>query len=79
MSNYDLKLTELKNRLESSKNKKIKAETKLEQLQSQRSEIVKELEMMGVTPENLDSEIDKLEKEIEELLRDVDLMVPKDI
>ncbi|TDT61545.1 hypothetical protein [Fonticella tunisiensis] len=79
MKNYEAKLSELKDRLETSKNKKIKAETKLEQLQNQKNDIIKELKNMGVSPENLDDEIKKLESEIEKLIMEVDNMVPKDI
>lgn len=79
MNNYDVKLSDLKNKIEVAKNKKIKAETRLEQLQNQRDEIIKELNVMGVLPENLGLEIDNLKKEIENLISEIEKMIPSDI
>ncbi|SKA86741.1 hypothetical protein SAMN05443428_107132 [Caloramator quimbayensis] len=77
--NYELKLNELKNKIEVYKNKKIKAETRLEQLQIQKDAIIKELNDLGVAPENLDNEIKKLDNEIKELIDKIESMMPSDI
>lgn len=79
MNNYEVKLGDLKNKIEVAKNKKIKAETRLEQLQNQRDEIIKELHAMGVLPENLGVEIENLRKEIESLISEIEKMIPSDI
>ncbi|QCX32299.1 hypothetical protein FDN13_00515 [Caloramator sp. E03] len=77
--NYENKLNELKSKIEIYKNKKIKAETRLEQLLSQKDAIVKELENLGITPENLDNEIEKLDSEIKDLINKIESMLPSDI
>lgn len=79
MVNYDARINELKNRLETAKNKKIKAEARLEELQNQRDVIIKQLKELGVEPENLDGELDTLKREIEGLIKDVEGMLPSEI
>ncbi|MCX7885385.1 MAG: hypothetical protein N2448_10230 [Caloramator sp.] len=76
---YEIKLNELKNKIEVYKNKKIKAETRLEQLQIQKDAIIKELDDLGVTPENLENEINKLDNEIKELIDKIESMLPSDV
>lgn len=79
MANYDDRISDLKKRLETAKNKKIKAEARLEELQNQRDIIIKQLKELGVEPENLDEELEALKKEIEGLIKDVEGMLPSDI
>lgn len=79
MVSYDAKINELKNRLEAAKNKKIKAEARLEELQNQRNAIIKQLKELGVEPENLDGELDSLKREIEGLINEVEGMLPPEM
>ncbi len=79
MGSYDTRINELKDRLEIAKKKKIKAETRLEELQNQRNDIISQLKELGVVPENLDGEIDSLKKEIEGLIKDVEGMLPPEM
>lgn len=74
---YEDQLNDLKDRLDKAKNLKYKAEARLEQLNMQKKELLSDLEKEGVKPEDLDSEIDKLSKEIEELFIKAENMMPK--
>ena len=58
---------------------KYKAEIRLEQLKEQENEIIKELEIMGIKPENIESEIASLKTDIEKLLKETKEMLPEDI
>lgn len=74
---YEEQLNDLKERLDRAKNLKYKAEARLEQLNMQKNELLQELEKEGVKPEELDTEIDKLSKEIEDLFAKAEDMMPK--
>lgn len=69
-------LAALKERIEKAKNLKYRAEARLEELQRQRGELLAELQTLGVTPENLPTEIAKLEAEIKRLLTEADQLLP---
>ncbi len=77
--NYERQLTVLKDNLEKIKNLKYKAEARLEQLTQQEDEINKELNELGVKPEDLESEIKKLTSEIENLFIEANNLIPKDL
>ncbi len=76
---YEKELTQLKDNIDNAKKLKYKAEIRLEQLKEQENEIIKELETMGVKPENIDSEIEVLKTEIERLLKEAKEMLPETI
>ena len=77
--NYDKELNELRENLESAKSLKYRAEARLEQLKRQEDEIVKELKELGVKPEDLDGEIERLTLEINKLFKEANELLPKDI
>ena len=77
--NYEEKLNELKDNLEKAKSLKYKAEARLEQLNNQQQEIIKDLKNLGVNPEDLEEEIKKLKSEIDELFKEANNLLPKDI
>lgn len=77
--NYDQELKILKEDLDQAKNLKNKAEGTLEELKKQEEQILKQLEDLGVDPKNLDNEINKLKKEIEDLLSQAQSMIPRDL
>ena len=79
MTDYEKELNVLKNNLEKAKSLKYKAEARLEQLDKQHKEIIKELEDLGVNPNDLDKEIEKLTNEIEILFKESNELLPKDI
>lgn len=62
------RLNNLKAQIEKGKAEKARAEANLETYTKQRDEIINELKALGVEPENLDAEIARLDKEIEEAL-----------
>ena len=59
---YEKELSQLKDNLERAKNLKYKAEARLEQLNNQQQEIIKELQELGVNPEDLQKEIEYVEE-----------------
>lgn len=77
--NYDKELNELRDNLESAKSLKYRAEARLEQLKRQEDDIVKELKELGVKPEDLDGEIERLTSEINTLFKEADQLLPKDL
>lgn len=79
MYNFEEQITELKKRIEVAKNKRIKAETRLEQLQNQKKELIDEIIKLGFEPENLEENIKNLEKEIQELIQEAEKLLPKNI
>lgn len=59
------RLKTLKAKIDQGKTEKTRAEANLESLEKQKAEIVAELNTLGVKPENLDAEIERLSAEIE--------------
>lgn len=69
------KLQNLKTRIEKAREDKARAEATIEQLDTQRKQIVTELAELGVTEEQLPGEIDRLEREIEEQLASAEALL----
>jgi len=59
------RLNNLKSQIDQGKTEKTKAEANLESYTKQRDEVVAEMQELGVTPETIDGEIERLDKEIE--------------
>lgn len=76
---YDKKLNQIKENLDKAKNLRIRAEARLEELNKQKSDILKELEQLGVKPEELESEIVRLKAEIDELINRADKLIPVEL
>ncbi|HEY9058994.1 MAG TPA: hypothetical protein VIO64_00590 [Pseudobacteroides sp.] len=76
---YGKTISQLKENLDKAKNMRIRAETRMEQLNKQKQEILKEIEEMGVKPDELESEIEKLKNDIEEMIREANNMLPMDL
>lgn len=76
---YEKELNQLKENLEKAKSLKYRAEARLEQLKQQEDEIIKELKTLGVEPEDLESEINKLTLEINQLFKEANDLLPKDL
>ena len=69
MTDITARLNSLKTQIEQGKVEKTRAETNLQNFMKQRDEVVKEMADLGVTPETVDQEIERLEQEIEESLK----------
>lgn len=76
---YEKELNSLKENLEKAKNLKYKAEARLEQLNQQEEEIIKELKSLGVKPEELENEINRLTIDIDKLFKEANDLLPKDL
>lgn len=76
---YDKKLSEIKENLDKAKNLRIRAEARLEELNKQKADILKELDQLGVKPEELESEIERLKAEIDELIDRADKLIPLEL
>ncbi|MBU5314288.1 hypothetical protein KQI38_19890 [Tissierella carlieri] len=76
---YEKELNSLKENLEKAKNLKYKAEARLEQLNQQEEEIIKELTSLGIKPDELESEINKLTLDIDRLFKEANELLPKDL
>lgn len=76
---YDKKLNQIKENLDKAKNLRIRAEARLEELNKQKSDILKELEQLGVKPEELEGEIVRLKAEIDELIDRADKLIPVEL
>lgn len=77
--NYENELNILKENLDKAKNLKYRAEARLEQLAQQEEEIIKDLEELGVRPEELKDEIVKLSNVIESLFKEANELLPTHI
>lgn len=77
--NYEKELSTLKENLDKAKSLKYKAEARLEQLKNQEDEIIKELNELGIKPDELEDEIMKLAEVIESLFREANELLPIDI
>lgn len=76
---YGKTINQLKQSLDKAKDERIRAEARMEQLGKQKQELLKELEEYGIKPEDLENEITRLKKEIEELIAEANELLPKDI
>lgn len=77
--NYENELNSLKDNLEKAKNLKYRAEARLEQLTQQENEIIKELSDLGVEPNDLEAEIKRLTLDIDNLFKEANELLPKDL
>ncbi len=76
---YELRLNKLKTDIDRAKSIKIRSEARLEQLEQQQGELLKELEQLNIKPEELGEEIKKLNEEIESLFVKAESLLPRDI
>ncbi len=78
-SDYNKKINQLKENLDKARNLRIRAEARIEQLNKQKQDLLKEIEEYGIKPEELEDEIIRLKKEIEELLSKANELLPMDL
>lgn len=76
--NYEQEIKDLKVKIDTAQLNKVKAETRLEQLENDRNALLEQLSTLGVEPENLDAHIENLEQEIAQLLEEAKSLLPDD-
>lgn len=77
--NYEKELNNLKDGLEKAKDLRYRAEARLEQLNKQEEEIIIELKELGIEPKDLESEINTLNLDIQNLFKEANSLLPKDL
>lgn len=75
----EARIAQLKERIKQATGNKIRFEERLQRLQSEREQLLRQLAELGVKPEQLDDEIKRLQGEIEALLREADALLPSDL
>ncbi|WP_413381472.1 hypothetical protein [Alkalihalobacillus sp. 1P02AB] len=72
-------LAKMKKTIEQAKDMRYRAEAKLEELENQEKRLLAELNELGVKPEDLDQEIEALEKHIEQAVNEAWSLIPKEL
>lgn len=70
------RLESLKQRAETARTEKAKAEATLESLEKQKADLVAEIKAFGIEPEQLDDEIKRLQDEITQALAEAEKLLP---
>ncbi|MDI9502030.1 MAG: hypothetical protein GX291_08420 [Tissierellia bacterium] len=76
--NYEKDIKILKERIDRAQIDKVRAETRLEQLEKERDALLAEMQEYGIKPEDLDKEIARLDKEVGDLLQKAAELLPED-
>lgn len=71
------RIEKAKERLDAAEKAKTKAEAQLEAAQKQCDEVVEEMTKLGVTPETIEAEINRLSASVEENLKNVENNIPE--
>ena len=79
MQQLEEKIKYMKTKIEEAKDLRRRAELKLENLEKQERDILMELEQLGVKPDQLTEEINRLEQEVREGLQEVEQLLPKEL
>nr|WP_144451071.1 hypothetical protein [Halalkalibacter nanhaiisediminis] len=69
----------MKKAIDKARDMRYRAEAKLEELENQKNRLLTELEELGVKPEELDQEIERLEREIHTSLTETWELIPKEL
>lgn len=77
--NPESELARLKQQLQSAQALRHRAEGQLQALEQERQAILAEMAELGVSPENLAEEVARLEKEISDLLREAQELIPREL
>lgn len=76
-SDFETRISIAKSKIESLKEEKIKTETELKNAKESLDTTIEEIKQMGVTPETIDAEIEKLKKMIEDNLNYIEENIPQ--
>ena len=74
--NTNERFNNIKERLDKAKEEKNRAEIALETLEKQKEDILNHLKELNIDPENLESEITKLQNQIEQDLQKAEELLP---
>lgn len=72
-------LSQMKKAIDKARDMRYRAEAKLEELENQKDRLLAELKELGVKPEELDQEIERLEQEIQVSLTETWNLIPKEL
>lgn len=73
------KLNTLKTAIEKGKELRTRALSRKEILEQQEKELLEEIRKLGVDPDRMEEEIAKLEKEKDQLLKEIESLIPFDL
>lgn len=76
---HKARIDKAKANIETAKTQKTVAETELKAAEQQKAEIVAKMAEYGVTPETIDAEIARLDREIEEKLAEAERLIPSTV
>ncbi len=79
MNRVDEDLQKMRKAIDKARDMRYRAEAKLEELENQKQRLLEELEELGVKPDELEQEIVRLEKEIDQSLQETWTMIPKEL
>lgn len=74
--NTNERFNNIKQRLDKAKEEKNRAEIALENLEKQKEDILNQLKELNIDPENLESEITRLQNQIEQDLQKAEELLP---
>ncbi|MDI6825025.1 MAG: hypothetical protein AB1816_08335 [Bacillota bacterium] len=77
--NLEGELARLKGQLQNARTLKDRAEGQLQALDQEKKAILAEMAALGVTPEQLDGEVARLEEEIANLLGQARALIPREL
>lgn len=77
--NYDEQIINIKNSIERAQSKRDTALGRMETLKQQREKIIQEIIDAGSSPETIEKDIADLENQIQNLIRECNELLPKDI
>lgn len=75
-TNSEQKLLDLKDKVKKFGETQIRLEEKLKYLETEKGKLVEELRSHGIEPETIDSYLQNLEKEIQELVQTLETNIP---
>ena len=79
MQQQEKEIQAIRKALDKAKDLRNRAEVRLEALERQEKEILRELEELGVEPDRLDEEIARLEREIDEKIKQAWQLIPVEL
>lgn len=78
MTDYTKELNQLKSAIEKAKTERAKAEANKETLEKRREELLAECKALGVKPEDLAAEIERLDTAIQDGLKQARELIPEE-